>query len=87
MKDCPKLRESYFELRRCVAAQVHLRGEASRGESEEALDDGEVHDPRGEQRGRVALPDGAGLGRGSLRIYAHGELFTLFQKSELVRQD
>ena len=37
---------------------------------EAGLDDGEVHDPRGEQRGRVALPDGAGRRSRRLRVHA-----------------
>ena len=37
---------------------------------EAVLDDGEVHDPRGEQRGRVALPDRAGRGSRGIRIHA-----------------
>ena len=51
-----------------VAAEVHLRREATRGERQEPLGDGEILDPRGEQRGRVALPNGAGVGRGRVRI-------------------
>ena len=51
-----------------VAAEVHLRREATRGKRQEPLGDGEILDPRGEQRGRVALPNGAGVGRGRVRI-------------------